>query len=123
MMHPRRRSDSGGAGFVAPVSARALIMRLPTLRSGAHDGTRPHRNVPSRRVPRLRDSATASTGSVGATFHRGSRSSSRATSSPLNNSANNGGGDVDVKRPHIRVGKLPARPIANEWEGKLTDER
>ena len=71
-------------------------MRLPTDRSAAHDGTRPQRNVPSRRVPRLRDSATASTGSVGATFQRGSRSSSSATSSTTNCSASRAGDVVEV---------------------------
>src|SRR2546423_791782 len=51
-------------------------MRLPTDGSLAHDGTSPHLNVPSRRVPAVRDTATASTGRVGAAFHRGPRSSS-----------------------------------------------
>ncbi len=56
------------APLVATFSARALIMRLPMEGSFAHEGTRPQRIDPSRRVEPSEDVAITRTCWVGATL-------------------------------------------------------
>ncbi len=75
----RRAKDGANAGEVATVSDRALIMRAPPRRSVAQGGTRPQRAVSSTRASRLCDTRTTGTGSVGATFQLGARSSVTST--------------------------------------------
>src|SRR6187455_2574791 len=86
------------AGLSSSPSARALIIFAPPLGSFDQNGTRPHRNVPRRRVP-SEDVATAYASSVGATLKRAPRSGATISSMPKY-SARSSAGVFDVKRPH-----------------------
>src|SRR3712207_4846258 len=97
MRHRRRRNALRKEGFSGAVSLRALIMRDPISGSSAHEGTRPHLSVSSRRLPP--SATTAATDWVGATLKFGERSA-RTSSSP-NSAANLSVGTVKVYLPHM----------------------
>src|SRR5712671_7341112 len=73
MRQRRRWNASRKAGLFSILSALALMLAKPTLRSLAQNGTRPHRNRSRLRSPALESYRTTGSGSVGATFQLGGK--------------------------------------------------
>src|SRR6516162_9625142 len=72
-MQRRRWNASRNAGLLSIPSALALMFAKPTLRSLAHNGTRPQRRRSRLRSPALRSYRTTGSKSVGAAFQLGGK--------------------------------------------------
>ena len=91
-------------GFVATVSARALIVFAPKERSFAHGGTRPQRNSTRFREPE-RSAVTAMMFVVGGMFHDGRTASESDDDIWAEKDAESSlTGVASTYRPHIALG-------------------